>query len=134
VIAVGAHDAEGVTADFSSRGPGLDGQVKPDLSAPGVAVRSADLADGYRIADGTSMAAPHVAGAVALMLSAAPELIGDYEAVYAALTSTAHATADERCGGTEELNNVYGHGRLDALEAVLDGPIGATGAVEGTVT
>ncbi|WP_156925798.1 S8 family serine peptidase [Glycomyces arizonensis] len=134
VIGVGAYDVDNVIADFSARGPGRDGQVKPDLAAPGVNVRSAYPGGGYAYGDGTSMAAPHVAGTIALMLSAAPALEGDFDAVYEALTSTAHATADDQCGGTEELNNVYGHGRLDALEAVLASPIGDTGAVEGTVT
>jgi subtilisin family serine protease len=133
VIGVGAYDADNAIGSFSARGPGRDGQVKPDLAAPGVTVRSSLPGTGYGIGDGTSMAAPHVAGTVALMLSAAPALDGDYDAVYAALTGSAVATADDQCGGTEELNNVWGNGRLDALGAVLASPIGATGALSGTI-
>nr|WP_255672940.1 S8 family serine peptidase [Glycomyces amatae] len=133
VIGVGAHDVDNEIGYFSARGPGRDGQVKPDLSAPGVTVRSSLPGTGYGTGSGTSMAAPHVAGTVALMLSAAPALDGDYDAVYEALTSTAVATDDDQCGGTAELNNVWGHGRLDALEAVLASPIGATGALSGTI-
>ncbi|GAA1686412.1 hypothetical protein GCM10009830_37370 [Glycomyces endophyticus] len=133
VIGVGAYDAAGEIAYFSARGPGRDGQVKPDLAAPGVATRSAIPGTGYGLKSGTSMAAPHVVGAVALMLSAAPALDGDYEGVYEALTGTAVPVDDDQCGGTADLNNVWGHGKLDALAAVLASPIGDTGSISGTV-
>nr|WP_277605825.1 S8 family serine peptidase [Glycomyces sp. L485] len=134
VIGVGAYDVNDEIGDFSARGPGRDGAVKPDVAAPGVNVRSALPGGEYGIENGTSMAAPHVAGTIALMLSAAPALEGDYDSVYAIITGSARATADDQCGGTAEHNNVYGHGRIDALEAVLASPIGDTGGVEGTVT
>ncbi|WP_157975182.1 S8 family serine peptidase [Glycomyces dulcitolivorans] len=133
VIGVGAYDSAGEIAYFSARGPGRDGQVKPDLAAPGVATRSAIPGTGYGLKSGTSMAAPHVVGAVALILSAAPALDGDYEGVYEALTGTAVPVDDDQCGGTADLNNVWGHGKLDALAAVLASPIGDTGSITGTV-
>ncbi|RRR97547.1 hypothetical protein EIW28_19335 [Glycomyces terrestris] len=134
VIGVGAYDSAGEIAYFSARGPGRDGQVKPDLAAPGVAVRSAVPGTGYGLKNGTSMAAPHVVGAIALMLSAAPALDGDYDGVYEALTGTAVPVDDDQCGGAADLNNVWGHGKLDALAAVLASPIGDTGSISGTVT
>jgi len=133
VIGVGAYGSNGAIANFSARGPGRDGQVKPDIAAPGVAVRSSLPGTGYGTNNGTSMAAPHVTGAIALMLSAAPALDGDYAGVYEALTGSAVATANNQCGGTDDLNNVWGHGKLDVLAAVEASPVGETGGLSGTI-
>lgn len=131
---VGAYDSSDQIADFSSRGPGQDGQVKPNISAPGVDVRSSVPGDGYDTYSGTSMATPHVAGAVALLWSAAPSLIGDIAGTEALLDQTAVDTPDDQCGGTPGDNNVYGQGRLDALALVQAAPTGDTGILSGTVT
>jgi N-acetylneuraminic acid mutarotase/subtilisin family serine protease len=131
--AVGAHDIENQVAPFSSRGPGDSTTIRPSIAAPGVAVRSS-IPGGYGLANGTSMAAPHVAGTVALMWSAAPALIGDLDGTRELLDQTAVDTEDLSCGGTPEKNNVWGEGRLDAHAAVLAAPIGATGLLTGTVT
>ncbi|WP_141784535.1 cell wall-binding repeat-containing protein [Ornithinicoccus hortensis] len=118
---VGAYDVNNTIGDFSSRGPGQDGEIKPNISAPGVNVRSSVPGDGYANFNGTSMAAPHVSGAIALLWSSNPDLVGDIEATTELLNTTAIDTADDQCGGTAEDNPVYGEGRLDALALVEAG-------------
>lgn len=123
---VGALDANNRVAGFSSRGPvTADGsnRRKPDLAAPGVGVRSAWLGDTVEaFLSGTSMAAPHVAGAVALLWSAAPELVGDIELTeQILLRSAAPLVTTTPCpaSGPTWPNNITGFGALDALSAVL---------------
>ena len=120
---VGAYDATGAIASFSGFGPsGVDGSTKPNISAPGVAVRSSWPGSGYRLSNGTSMATPHVAGAVALLWSEAPSLIGDIDGTRALLDATARDVEDVHCGGTADLNNVWGQGKLDIMTAVDAAP------------
>ncbi|MCL6511519.1 MAG: S8 family serine peptidase [Anaerolineae bacterium] len=111
-IGVGATDEEDEVAFFSSRGPSpIDGSVKPVISAPGVNVVSTFPGGGYLSYNGTSMAAPHVAGVAALLLSAAPNL--SLSATLHALTSTARPLS------STIPNNASGWGRIDAYDAVL---------------
>jgi subtilisin family serine protease len=118
---VGALKSDGSVAEFSSRGPGQSGSVKPDITAPGVAVQSAAPGRTTLVPlSGTSMAAPHLAGAVALLWSAVPELVGDVLATREILDRSAvnvGGAAALACGGTTANNNVYGEGRLDVLAA-----------------
>ncbi len=130
---VGAYAADGSIAGFSSRGPGAEGDVKPNLAAPGVAVRSALPGNTYDAWDGTSMASPHLAGTVALMWAAAPALAGDIEATEALLDETARDVDATECGGTVADNNVFGEGKLDAYAAVQASPRGPSGTLRGTV-
>lgn len=123
---VGATDGTDAIAGFSSRGPVTidgSGRLKPDISAPGVGVRSAFPTNSWASLQGTSMATPHVAGLFALVWSAAPGLVGHLAETEYVITSTAvHLTTDEGCGGdapTSVPNNVYGWGRIDALAATL---------------
>jgi len=115
---VGATDSSDVIAYFSSRGPvTLDGQtyIKPDVSAPGVAVTSTYPGGGYATWNGTSMATPHVSGTVALMLQNTPTLKpSDIEKK---LESTAKDL------GSTGKDNDYGSGRINASAAV--GPTSA---------
>ncbi len=128
VFSVGATDSSDALTRYSKLGPTLDGVMKPDLTAPGDMVSSTSNDSGlsYKTLSGTSMAAPHVAGAVALLWSANPDLIGDYTTTYALLTQNARpltasdpqTSEDARCLATTTPNNLYGYGRLDIYNAV----------------
>ena len=122
VISVGATDATDAIAGFSSRGPSPSGKISPNVSAPGVDVISSLPGGGYGGSSGTSMAAPHVTGTIALMLSAKPALIGSFDGVLDALGRTALDRPDAQCGTTDPSDNdpnyVHGEGRIDALAAV----------------
>ncbi|MGI9824250.1 S8 family serine peptidase [Agromyces sp. Marseille-Q5079] len=123
VYGVGAYDVNGRIASFSGFGPSpIDGSLRPDIAAPGVNVRSAVAGSGYQAMNGTSMATPHLAGAVGLLWSEAPSLIGDIDATQALLNAAAHDVDDTHCGGTPERNNVWGEGKLDILAAVDAAP------------
>ena len=125
-ISVGAHDhRNGKIAYFSSRGPStFDRQVGPDITAPGVSVRSSvpgGAYDGF-MWSGTSMAGPHVAGLVALMWSANAKVIGNTKLTEDILKRTAlPKTTTQSCGGVAGSvvpNNTYGYGAIQAYEAV----------------
>lgn len=132
--AAGAFGASGEIADFSSRGPGADGETKPNLSAPGDEVRSSVPGGEYAEFSGTSMASPHLAGAVALLWSAAPVLVGDIETTEQLLDQTSVDVAADTCGGTPADNNVWGEGKLDVQALVQNAPIDGYGFLAGTVT
>ncbi|MEV6103303.1 S8 family serine peptidase [Streptomyces sp. NPDC051940] len=132
--AVGAYDATGKIAKFSGFGPSLlDGSAKPDIAAPGVNVRSAWPGSTYNTISGTSMATPHVAGAVALLWAEAPSLAGNIDATRALLNSSARDVDDTHCGGTAGMNNVWGEGKLDILASVDAAPHTAA-VITGTAT
>jgi len=129
-FSVGATNSSDGIASFSSRGPVTvdgSGRLKPDVSAPGVSVRSSQRGDSYGSLSGTSMAGPHVAGTVALLWSAVPDLVGDVDATERIITQTARPrTTTQGCGGDgpdDVPNNVYGWGIVDALAAVREGEV-----------
>jgi serine protease AprX len=109
-------------AAFSSRGPvTVDGsnRRKPDISAPGTSIRSSIPGGGYGLMSGTSMAGPHVVGAVALLWSAQPALKHNITATEDVLNRGAVHISATACASSGWPNNVYGYGRLDVLAAVL---------------
>ena len=124
-FAVGATAPNDTIAGFSSRGPVTidhSNRLKPNVSAPGVAVLSSTPGGNYNFSNGTSMAGPHVAGVVALIISANPDLAGEVDIIEHIIESTAvPKTTDQQCGdvpGSSIPNNTYGFGRIDALAAV----------------
>ena len=106
-FAVGAVDAVDLIAEFSGTGPSsCDGSVKPDLTAPGVGIRSA-VPGGYAVFSGTSMATPHVSGAVAVLRSLDQSLgVEELEDVLR------RGAVDLGVSGPD---NAFGGGRLDLL-------------------
>jgi serine protease AprX len=95
---------------FSSRGPTGDGRSKPDLVAPGEKITAPIPNESYGIKDGTSMAAPHVSGAAALLMARHNELVGRPGRIKQILTSTATDLGRERY--------FQGAGMIDVLRAL----------------
>jgi subtilisin family serine protease len=101
---------------FSSRGPSICGGtgsllIKPEVVAPGENVRSSVLNGQYDVLSGTSMAAPHVAGSVALLKSFAPNLTGKQ-----ILLGLYYSAADL---GTPGEDNIYGMGLINVYNAMI---------------
>jgi len=123
-FAVGAVDSYDEVASFSSRGPSPWGEVRPHVAAPGVNVRSSLPGGLYGVNNGTSMAAPHVAGIAALLRSVSPTLSITRAAFI--ITSTAVPLGDPIP------NNDTGWGRVDGFAAVA--ALANPGFISGTVT
>ncbi len=124
-FSVGATTREDNIAGFSSRGPVVidsSFRLKPNVAAPGAGVRSVIKGGNFAAFSGTSMAGPHVAGLVALIISSNPSLAGKPEIIEQIIESTAvPKTSDMTClsfQGNSIPNAVFGYGRVDALAAV----------------
>jgi uncharacterized repeat protein (TIGR01451 family) len=123
---VGATNSGDFIADFSSRGPvkvDWSYRLKPDISAPGENIRSSvPNSPYYGSKRGTSMSAPHVAGLVALLLSAEPSLAGQVDQIEQIIEQNAvPRTTSQDCGeipGTQVPNNTFGWGRIDAWTTI----------------
>lgn len=113
-LAVAATDSSNNLAAFSSRGPGYLEGIKPEISAPGVSIRSSLTGGSYGYKSGTSMAAPHVSGVAALLLSADEGV--DIDELQQILIDTAIPLTD--AGYPEWPNYGFGYGLVDALAAL----------------
>lgn len=123
-FSVGALSLNDTIAGFSSRGPvtvDSSNRRKPNVTAPGVYVRSCIPDSSYTYLSGTSMAGPHVAGAVALLISVNPALRGQVEDIETILETTATPYFDTvGCGGiagSAHPNNTYGYGVINLIAA-----------------
>jgi subtilisin family serine protease len=142
VITVGNHlckgKDKGKIAASSSRGPTIDARTKPDISAPGTDIVSARhdpdagsccdcCYDFYTAKTGTSMSAPHVAGAIALMLEKNPGL-SNFE-----IKNHLIATAVKDSFTGNSVNDIFGNGKLDVTAALAAVPAAAPRAVVAAV-
>jgi hypothetical protein len=130
VITVGALDKDSSIAIYSSQGPTEEGRIKPNIAYVGSSVMSvaANTGDGYTAMSGTSMATPGAAGVAALMYQANPDLspfdIRNIMQETATYRQCHYMASNEPCA--EDLipknrqNNVYGHGEVRALDAIME--------------
>jgi len=124
VIGVGATTITDSISAFSSVGPSIRRLMKPDVTAPGTNILSASHTadDGYRTLSGTSMACPHGAGVVAILLAYKETLVLDEvkQALFMGV-DTNLVTSGRICDGVIDTtfpNHVFGHGRLNALTSL----------------
>jgi subtilisin family serine protease len=126
-LSVGSTNSSNYISSFSSRGPVTvdgSGRLKPEIAAPGENIRGAipynNMYQGYW--SGTSMAAPEVAGAVALLWQAKPKLMADISSTITYLTQNATPlTSTQACGsfnGKAVPNTAFGFGLLNILKTV----------------
>ena len=129
-ITVGALDKDTSIAVYSSQGPTEEGRIKPNIAFVGSSVNApeANSGDGYVAYSGTSMATPGAAGLAALMYQANPDLspfdVRNIMHETATYRQCHYMLANEPCA--EDLipknrqNNVYGHGHVEGLPALLE--------------
>jgi len=117
VLAIGAEDSLGTIADFSSRGPTADGRIKPDFTAPGVAVCVVTGGGHVQRLNGTSFATPLIAASAALVKQMHPSLLP------MELRAAFRSTASKRAAP----DTIYGWGRPNvAASAVFPSGVTAT--------
>ncbi len=126
VMSVAAVDSSGTLAPFSVYGPTADGYYKPDIAAPGVDIWSCAIGGtgGYISYQGTSMAAPHIAGAAAVMIEALKDLGIPYSPgmIKTALMKSADPGSMDHLGAGAGIPDVG-----NALQMIIDAPTNASG-------
>ncbi|MHA1621434.1 MAG: S8 family peptidase [Candidatus Heimdallarchaeaceae archaeon] len=126
VVSVAAVDSSGTLAAFSVLGPTADGFYKPDIAAPGVNIVSCATGgtDGYVSMQGTSMAAPHITGAAAVMIEALKDLGIPYTPgmIKAAMMMSADPKLMDHLGAGAGIPDIG-----NALQMIIDAPTNATG-------
>ena len=121
-FASAAHDSSRAIGYFSSRGASYYGHTpytKPNISAPGVSVRSTRPGNQWALMSGTSMASPHNAGAVALLWSCNPALVGQIDVTFQLLQNNTDTAPAGSCGAPPDGqgNYTFGYGYLNVLKA-----------------
>lgn len=127
-FATGAIDKDNQVAGFSLRGPSPYEDIKPDIAAPGVEIRSAIPGGDYGKKNGTSMASPAVAGAIALLTQF--DSGKSIQEMKELMKNTATKLIDDEY--KESPNNGYGHGLINIYNAV-ESLQGGLGKLEGTI-
>ncbi|PAE35473.1 S8 family serine peptidase, partial [Bacillus sp. 7884-1] len=125
---IGVTDSNNQRASFSARGPSPYGEMKPDITAPGVGVRSSWKGSNYQGLNGTGSGAPHVSGVVALMRQANPSITVDK--IEQILHDSAMPLTDSEFPTSP--NNGYGYGLVNAYNAVSS-IVSGLGRVQGQV-
>ena len=130
VVTVGAIDKDTAIAIYSSQGPTEEGRIKPNIAFVGSSVMSVDAntGTGYTAMSGTSMATPGAAGVAALMYQANPDLspfdVRNIMQETATYRLCVYMLANEPCAEDfipkNRQNNVYGHGQVEAVPAVME--------------
>jgi serine protease AprX len=118
---VGSSNISNALSFFSSRGPAsFQGErIKPDIVAPGEGVRSSYPTNTYVTLSGTSMASPHIAGVIALLYDAKPQLIGNVDQTERLLNRTATHVNSSECESNGSFpNNLWGWGFVNVERAV----------------
>lgn len=133
VLSIGALSyKQNIIAPFSSRGPNASAPfILPEIVAPGTTIISSVPTNTYATGSGTSFAAPAVSGAVALMWSARPYLVGNVGETIQLLESSATPDLSLSCGSSFRPNNLYGYGTLN-VAAALGIPTGSSGSTAST--
>lgn len=124
-FSIGSFAENDSISGFSAMGPvKIDSslRIKPNVVAPGSAVLSRTMGGNYEAWNGTSMAGPHTAGLVALIISANPKLAGNVEQIENIIESTSRPASAHFVCDTFSMdaipNNMYGYGKINAFAAV----------------
>jgi hypothetical protein len=133
-----SHQVSRTISDFSSKGPstyGHDPYTKPNISSPGEDIWSTQPGNGWTSISGTSMASPHTAGAVALLWSCNPSLVGNIDQTFQILQSMSDTPPTGSCSAPPDGqgNYTYGYGYLDILAAGEQYCVSDWGAINGHV-